>query len=134
MIHKLRQLLSTYENDISHGPGGSHVFSTWLLERILTFVREGQRPSTGRELYEDYCDFSNKKSLVTGADLPDFNQCPPAVQAAWYFVANRAAQRAGFEPMTTPKGPIGDLLRDKYIGQACSHGNDPKLCKEGCNE
>lgn len=37
----------------------------------------------GRIAYEAYCETTNWKSAVTGADLPEFYSTPDAVQTGW---------------------------------------------------
>lgn len=41
-----------------------------------------------RIAYEAYCETTNWKSAVTGAQLPDFLDCPAAVQNGWIAAAS----------------------------------------------
>jgi len=45
-------------------------------------------------LYEAYCESTGWKSAVTGAVLPQYDQCPPAVVAGWRAVADAAMEWA----------------------------------------
>ena len=41
----------------------------------------------GRKAYEAYCLSTNWKSAISGADLPQFDNTPPAVQNGWIRAA-----------------------------------------------
>lgn len=41
----------------------------------------------GRIAYEAYCNTTNWKSAVTGADLPPFYETPATVQIGWIAAA-----------------------------------------------
>jgi hypothetical protein len=47
----------------------------------------------GQVAYEGYCDASDWKSLVSGAQLPPWHNLPGAIQAAWMSAAE-AVRRA----------------------------------------
>lgn len=40
-----------------------------------------------KELYDTYKEAAGGVSVITGAKLPDFKDCPPAVQDCWIEVA-----------------------------------------------
>jgi len=42
----------------------------------------------GRLAYEAYCNTTNWKSVISGADLPQFDQCPEAVKIGWIAAAD----------------------------------------------
>lgn len=46
-------------------------------------------------LYEAYCKATDWKSLVSGADLPQWVDMPAAIQDAWRAVATEAEQVLG---------------------------------------
>jgi hypothetical protein len=41
----------------------------------------------GKLAYEAYCDTTGWKSAITGADLPQFDKTPEAVQVGWIAAA-----------------------------------------------
>lgn len=49
----------------------------------------------GRCAYDAYCRASGGKSLVTGAELPEFRELSEQIRAAWVSVANAVCQRFG---------------------------------------
>lgn len=61
---------------------------------VTTPSRSTARAATARELYGAYCDKAGGVSLVTGAKLPAFEECPEAVRAAWHASAEIAALAA----------------------------------------
>jgi hypothetical protein len=45
----------------------------------------------GQIAYEGYCKSSGGKSLVSGADLPPWENLSPEIQQAWQCAANAVA-------------------------------------------
>lgn len=45
-------------------------------------------------LYEAYCEEAGWKSAVTGAPLPQYDQCPDAVKRCWRATADAAMEWA----------------------------------------
>ncbi|MBN8220696.1 MAG: hypothetical protein J0L53_07210 [Spirochaetes bacterium] len=43
-----------------------------------------------KELYTAYCEHTGFKSLATGQDLPNWENLPETIKAAWQASANRA--------------------------------------------
>lgn len=50
-----------------------------------------QEKSLAQLLYEAYARSTGWKSAVSGADLPAWIDCPPAVKAGWEAAAAQAA-------------------------------------------
>jgi hypothetical protein len=48
---------------------------------------ESEESKFGKMAYEAYCETTNWKSAVTGANLPPFYQTPQAVQEGWIAAA-----------------------------------------------
>ena len=44
--------------------------------------------SHGQRCYEAYRTHAGRRSLVTGADLPEWEGMPPEIQAAWQAAAS----------------------------------------------
>lgn len=53
--------------------------------------------SLGQIAYEAYSDFSERKSLVTGAPLPRWHDLPIQIRQAWE-IAGQAAASGGMIP------------------------------------
>lgn len=51
-----------------------------------------QNKPLGQLAYEAYCNYSNWKSLVSGADLPPWEHATSPIQHAWQAAADAVAQ------------------------------------------
>ena len=56
----------------------------------------------GCTAYEAYCEASGGKSLVTAQTLPEWDDLPPAIRAAWREAA-RAVHRAITQALSEPR-------------------------------
>lgn len=50
-------------------------------------------PDIGKIAYDAYCEATGWKSLVSGADLPQWNEVRPEIQAAWRAAGNAVMNR-----------------------------------------
>lgn len=71
--------------------GGGSIVLVGSKERDLAPVRDPYEPA--RAAYERYLAASGGKSLVSGAELPAFEQLGQAIKDAWRAAADPAAPR-----------------------------------------
>ncbi len=50
-------------------------------------------PTMGRTAYEGYCRSSGNKSLVSGAELPAWDNLKPEIKEAWEAAAQDVVER-----------------------------------------
>jgi len=50
-----------------------------------TVILKLKQQITGKKLYENYCEFTNNKSLISGDQLPVWEDLPEKVRGAWNF-------------------------------------------------
>jgi len=72
----------------------------YVYDNILARLKEAEERlkhyreiTYGQHAYESYCDATHWKSLISGADLPQWDSLSPAIQDAW-DAAGRAVARA----------------------------------------
>lgn len=53
------------------------------------------RESIGQVAYEAYCEHTDWKSLVSGKDLPEWEDVKPEIKEAWEAAGRAAAEISG---------------------------------------
>lgn len=61
--------------------------------------------SYGQIAYDAYCQASGSKSLVTGQTLPEWDDLPPAIRAAWVEAAI-AVHRSIAQALSEPRDQV----------------------------
>ena len=59
----------------------------------VTTSGDGQAASYGHIAYEAYCEQSGWKSLISGADLPKYNDLSSAIRIAWWAAAKAVLEK-----------------------------------------
>ncbi len=69
----------------------------------------------GKVAYEGYCQRTGWKSLISGADLPPFEQLPAAIKEAWEAAADQVVG-ATMVCKATPKAVPDVVVTDGPAG------------------